>query len=78
MTKAKKVILEVSTHPHELCAGNIHITYSDEVVTVMEVQGKGLVTHGEHGTLFTESTNIIKYTQQEQNPVTGLMQKSFD
>jgi len=36
------------------------------------------VTHGEHGTLVTESENIIKYVQQELNPLTKKMQNAFD
>ena len=40
--------------------------------------GHAVVTHGEHGTLATEAQHIIKYVQQEYNPVTQKMQAAFD
>jgi hypothetical protein len=44
----------------------------------LHIQGDGVVVHGEHGTLKTESEHIIKYVQQELNPVTNAMQAAFD
>jgi len=36
------------------------------------------VTHGEHGTIRTESRTVIKYVQQEVNPVTKKLQNAYD
>lgn len=74
----KTVVLEASVHPHELVADQIKVTLQTDEVMVMKITGEGLVMHGEHGTLTTESENVAKYVQQEKNPVTGLMQKAFD
>jgi len=40
--------------------------------------GNAVVTHGEHGTLATESKHVMKYVQQEVNPLTKKMQAAFD
>lgn len=74
-------ILEKST--------NTHITKSDvEVVkelnsmttVVLNTNGTMVVEHGHHNTVATEpsTTNVIKITQQEYNPVLKAMQNSFD
>jgi hypothetical protein len=34
--------------------------------------------HGEHGTIAIESPNVIKYVQQELNPVTKKLQNAWD
>ena len=44
----------------------------------LQIQGDGIVTHGEHGTIKTESPNVIKYVQQELNPVTRKLQNAYD
>lgn len=75
---AKTVVLEASVNPHKLVATEVNVTHDDGTVMAMEIEGEGLVLHGEHGTLATESTNVLKYVQQEVNPVTQMMQKAFD
>lgn len=74
----KNVVLEPSTNTHTL-KGNVVKTkkITDSIMTV-KIEGEGIVTHGQHGTIRTESPNVIKYVQQEKNPVTQKMMNAFD
>jgi hypothetical protein len=72
------VVLEPSTNTHRVTAEQIAVTEVEPGTLQIETKGHGIVTHGEHGTLRTESPHIIKYVQQEYNPVTGAMQAAFD
>lgn len=74
-----KHYLEKTTHTHVLEADNINVIKTiNQTTQVIEVQGEGIVTHGEHGMLKTESKHIIKYIQQEFNPITGIVEAAFD
>ena len=44
----------------------------------LNIQGSGVIKHGEHGTIKTESPTVFKYVQQELNPITKKMQKATD
>jgi len=44
----------------------------------IENNGPAIVLHGEHGVIGTEAQNIIKLVQQEFNPITKMLQNSFD
>ena len=74
-----ELVLEPSTNTHKLVS-----TSKSEVVDLgngtlkVTVNGEGIVTHGEHGTIKTEKQHIIKYVQQELNPVTNMIQNAFD
>ena len=74
----KKIVLEESSNVHSLEANEIKVKDLGDGVLELEISGDGIVTHGEHGTLKTESPNVIKYVQQELNPVTQKLQKAFD
>lgn len=74
----KNLILENSTHPHKLSADSIVVTKQTAEVTVLAIKGLGVVTHDEHNTVVTESDDVLKYVQQEYNPVTASMQNAFD
>lgn len=74
----KTVVLEPSTNTHSLTASDVKATTLDNGVMQLEIKGKGVVTHGEHGTLITESARVYKYVQQELNPITKAMQNAFD
>lgn len=74
----KKVILEPSTNTHEISASNVEIQDLGGSILKLKINGEGIVTHGEHGTLVTESKNVIKYIQQEFNPVTKKLQNAYD
>jgi hypothetical protein len=72
------VILEPSTNTHTLTSNNVTATDLGNGIMKIKTNGKGIVTHGEHGTIATEAPNVIKYVQQEVNPVTKKMHAAFD
>jgi hypothetical protein len=73
------VTLEPSTNTHRLTSTKVSVTDLGHGILRVEVPaGHAVVTHGEHGTLATESCHIMKYVQQEYNPVTQKMQAAFD
>lgn len=74
----KVVVLEPSTNTHTLSAENVKMKEIENGIIELDIKGDGVVTHGEHGTLRTESSKVIKYVQQEVNPVTKKMQNAFD
>jgi hypothetical protein len=74
----KTIVLEPSTNTHTLSANKVKATTLENGVMQIDVTGKGIVTHGEHGTLVTESKRVYKYVQQELNPITKAMQNAFD
>jgi hypothetical protein len=78
--ESNELVLEDSANKHVLKAeeGVKVVSNLENGTIVMEVKGKGLVMHGEHGVLATEASNVIKYVQQEFNPVTKSMMKAVD
>lgn len=72
------VVLEPSTNTHRVAAAQVAVKEVEPGTLKLAISGPGIVTHGEHGTLRTESEHVIKYVQQEYNPVTGAMQAAFD
>ena len=78
MKSIKEVVLEPSTNTHTLKGNVISSTDLGNGVMKLKVGSAGVVTHGEHGTIRTESPNVIKYVQQEVNPVTKRLQAAFD
>ncbi len=75
---ANELILEASTNTHTIKSNNIESVDFGNGILKIKTNGNGIVTHGEHGTIRTESEHIVKYVQQEYNPVTRLMQAAFD
>jgi len=73
-----KTVLEPSTNTHEMIADEILSKEVGNGVLKLTINGEGIVSHGEHGTIKTESRNVIKYIQQEVNPVTQALQNAFD
>lgn len=71
-------ILEASTNTHKISANKITKKEIGDGMLKLNIIGDGIVTHGEHGTLKTESNTVFKYTQQEVNPITKKMQNAFD
>tara|TARA_B110000008_G_scaffold189481_1_gene188274 strand:- start:272 stop:508 length:237 start_codon:yes stop_codon:yes gene_type:complete len=78
MKNSKELILENSTNSHKVKANHIESKAIGNGIIKLKIKGKGFVSHGEHGTVVTESENVIKYVQQELNPVTKAMQNAFD
>lgn len=74
----KTEILEPSTNTHVLQANDVKKTDLGEGILKLQIEGEGIVTHGEHGTLKTEHPVVFKYVQQEVNPVTRKLQNAFD
>ena len=74
----EKVVLEQSTNTHVLHARQVKQKNLKNGIVALKIEGEGIVTHGEHGTLKTESPDVIKYVQQEVNPVTKKLQNAFD
>lgn len=72
------LILEPSTNTHVLEAKKIEMKKLGNGIIQLKITGNGIVTHGEHGTIKTEAENVIKYIQQEINPISGIMQNAFD
>lgn len=74
-----KVFLEKTTNTHLLEASEVKVLQNvDEAIQVIEIQGEGIVSHGEHGILKIESPHIVKYVQQEFNPVTNMLEQAYD
>lgn len=78
MEDKKTVVLERSNNPHTMKAVSVDVIETENDVMVLKVSGTGVVLHGEHGTIATESPDVVKAVQQEFNPVTKGMQKAFD
>lgn len=74
----RTVVLEPSTNTHQMSANSVDVKDLGNSTLKLKVNGDGIVTHGEHGTLVTESDNVIKYVQQEFNPVTKKLRNAYD
>jgi len=73
-----KHFLEHTTNTHVLEAENIKVLKTIGSTQVIEVTGEGIISHGEHGSIKTESKYLIKYVQQEFNPITRIMENAYD
>lgn len=78
MKTTNQIVLEESTNTHKIEANSITKTDLGNGVLKLQIEGAGIVTHGEHGTLTTESSVVLKYVQQELNPITKKLQNAFD
>ena len=73
----KTIVLEPSTNTHTM-TGVVSVENVTESTLKITTKGTSKVVHGEHHTLGIESENVIKYVQQEYNPVTGKLQNAWD
>ena len=55
----EKVILEPSSNTHVLHARQVKQKSLGDGIVALQIEGEGIVTHGEHGTLKTEARNVI-------------------
>lgn len=78
MNELKEVVLEPSSNTHKLTAKNVKVEKLENSKMLLEIEGEGLISHGEHGTLKTESKHCMKFNQTELNPVTQKLQNAFD
>jgi len=74
----EKVVLEPSTNTHMIEAKGVVSKDLGNGILQLDIEGEGVVTHGEHGTLKTESKRVIKYHQQEYNPVLKKVRNAVD
>ena len=78
MAELKTVVLEPSTNTHKLEGRIVNSTDLGNSMIALEIEGDGIVTHGEHATLVTQSRKVAKVIQQEYNPVSRTMQNACD
>lgn len=72
-------VLEPSTNTHKITStGKVDVKDLGNSILKLKIEGSGIVTHGEHGVIKTESPDVIKYVQQEVNPLTKRLQNAFD
>ena len=74
----KTIVLEPSTNTHLMEANDVITNDLGNGILQLKVKGDGIITHGEHGTIKTQSPDVIKYVQQELNPITQMMRSAFD
>jgi serine/threonine-protein kinase RIO1 len=77
MENEKTIVLEPSTNTHTM-TNVLNVEKIDENILKIKTGKNSQVLHGEHGTIAIESTNVIKYVQQELNPVTKKLQNAWD
>lgn len=73
-----KHFLENTTNTHVLHAEKITVIKTLDSAQVLQIKGEGIITHGEHSCIKTESEFVIKYIQQEFNPVTKVVENAYD
>lgn len=73
-----KHILEKTTNSHILEAKQIKLIKTIDSTQVLQISKEGIVTHGEHGPIKIESENVIKYVQQEFNPISRIIENAYD
>lgn len=83
MNTTEKITVQDSAHPHYLEAKKAQVdtiikNEQGSHIIKFIIYGDGIITHGKHGTIKTESKYIIKYVQQEFNPFTRKMMDAFD
>lgn len=80
MKNSQTLVLEESTNTHEIRSNEEikHKKFTNGDIALQITNGTGTVHHGEHGTLKTESVNVLKTVQQELNPITRMLQNAFD
>jgi hypothetical protein len=73
----KTITLEPSTNTHTM-TDVLESTTIDTSILKLKTTKRSKVVHGEHGTLGIESENVLKYVQQELNPITKKLQNAWD
>ncbi len=77
MANQKTIVLEPSTNTHTM-TNVVEVEKIDENILKIKAGKNSQVLHGEHGTIAIEAPNVIKYVQQELNPVTKKLQNAWD
>ena len=71
------IVLERSTNTHKM-TNVLSVKEINPSTLSIKTQTGSRVIHGEHGTIGVESPYVVKYTQQELNPVTKALQNAWD
>lgn len=77
-SNSKSIVLESSSNTHVMHGDVIEVKEIGGGILKLKVSGATVTTHNEHGDVHTNSENILKYVQQELNPITNEMQNAFD
>jgi hypothetical protein len=75
--QTRSVVLEPSSNTHTI-TNVLEVEQINPSIIKVETAEGSAVIHGEHGTLGIESKHVIKYVQQELNPITGALQNAWD
>ncbi len=75
---SKIIALEETTNTHKIKAQNVKKIHEDGSTILIQVKGEGVISHGEHGTIVTESPFVLKYVQKEVNPITQKIEDAND
>lgn len=78
MKKTKSFVLEPTTNTHKIEAQSIEVLKEDDNIVTMKVEGPGIISHGEHGSIVTQKKYVTKYVQQEVNPITKKIEDAND
>ena len=77
MLKMKTIVLEPSTNTHQMTEVQSVEEITASILKIKATENSKVI-HGEHGTIGIESDNVLKYVQQELNPVTKKLQNAWD
>ena len=78
MTESKTVVLEPSTNTHTMTNTVSSKELGNGIMKLKTLKNKSKVLHGEHGVIGIESEHVLKYVQQELNPITRKLQNAWD
>lgn len=77
MENNKTIVLEPSTNTHKM-TNVVDVEEINESILKIKTGKNSQVLHGEHGTIAIEAPHVIKYVQQELNPITKKLQNAWD
>lgn len=74
----QQIELEPSTNTHTLSAPKVEKEELEEGIMKVDVEGDGVVQHGEHGSMKVESGRTFKFPQYEHDPIQQAMRPTYD
>lgn len=74
----QEVELEPSTHTHTLKAPKVTKEEVEEGVMKVDIEGEGVVQHGEHGSMNVDGGRSFKFPQFENDPIQQVMRPTYD
>lgn len=73
----KTLVLEPSTNTHTMI-GVIDSEPISESIIKVKTNKNARVVHGEHGTIGISSEHVVKYVQQELDPISQELRNAWD